>query len=136
MFYFITKVDRLLLWINIVFLLTIGFIPFSTALIGRYPTLQLSLIVYGANLIATSITSQALWRYSMASKLVVQNNVDEKIMTRINTRMSVGPVAYIIGIVMSFFDPPLTLGIYIITLLFFIWNSGSSIRIRRRKEIH
>ena len=133
MFYFVSRVDRLLLWINIIFLLTIGFIPFSTALIGRYPNLQLSLIVYGANLMATSITSQGLWRYSVAKKLVIQDDVDEKIMGRINARMSAGPIAYLIGIIVSFSNPPLTLGIYIVTLLFFIFNSGSTFRIWKRR---
>jgi uncharacterized membrane protein len=37
------------------FLLTIGFLPFSTALIGRYYQEQLPVIIYGANVIATKL---------------------------------------------------------------------------------
>jgi uncharacterized membrane protein len=33
MFHYVTRVDRVVLWLNILFLMTIGFIPFSTALI-------------------------------------------------------------------------------------------------------
>src|ERR1700680_4108532 len=39
MFHYVVRVDRVLLWLNILFLMTIGFIPFSTALIGRYALL-------------------------------------------------------------------------------------------------
>jgi uncharacterized membrane protein len=53
-FHHITRVDRPLLWLNTLFLLTIGFLPFSTALIGRYYQVQLPVIIYGANVIATS----------------------------------------------------------------------------------
>ena len=39
-FHYVTRVGRPLLWLNTLFLLTIGFLPFSTALIGRYPEVQ------------------------------------------------------------------------------------------------
>jgi TMEM175 potassium channel family protein len=90
MFYFVTNVDRILLWLNIIFLLTIGFIPFSTALLGRYPTLELSLIIYGANLIATSMASQFLWIYAVRKKLVSRDTIDEENISRITSRMTAG----------------------------------------------
>jgi uncharacterized membrane protein len=39
-FHYMTRVDRPLLWLNTLFLLTIGFLPFSTALTGKYLQLQ------------------------------------------------------------------------------------------------
>src|SRR5437660_2526621 len=50
-FHYLKKVDRPLIWLNIVFLLAVGFVPFSTALLGRYPLLQLPVVVYGVNVI-------------------------------------------------------------------------------------
>ena len=134
MFNFVNRVDRVLLWLNIIFLLTIGFIPFSTALIGRYPSLQLSLIIYGANLIATTLTSLFLWRYVLRNDLLSHDTLDEKIMSQINNRMSVGPVSYVIAIVISFFDPTVTLAIYILTMLFFIVNTTTGFRSRRKGD--
>ena len=136
MFNYVTKVDRLLLWLNIIFLLTIGFIPFSTALVGRYPTLQLSLVVYGSNLIATSLTSQFLWRYTVRKKLLVHDIIDEETMSKINNRMTVGTVSYLIAIAVSFFDPLVTLAIYIVTLAFFIVNTTTGFRVRRDRIHH
>ncbi len=131
MFNFVTRVDRVLLWVNIIFLLTIGFIPFSTALLGRYPTLQLSLIVYGLNLFATSITSQLLWQYAVKEKLLSQDVTDERIMSRINKRMAGGPISYAVAIALSFVDPLLTLLIYVVTLLFLIFNTTTAFRTKR-----
>jgi uncharacterized membrane protein len=132
-FRYVTRVDRWMLWLNIIFLLTIGFIPFSTALIGRYPFAQLSLVVYGSNLIATSVTSIFVWRYAVMKKLVLHDTFDERLVSRVNTTMSVGPASYVVGIIISFFDPTLTLVIYIITLLFFILNTTTGFRFRRTR---
>ena len=60
-FHYIKRTNRIFLWINIIFLLTIGFIPFSTSLIGLYPFSSTAVRVYGANLAATGIMLNAVW---------------------------------------------------------------------------
>jgi len=40
-FHYMTRVDRPLLWLNTLFLLTIGFLPFSTALVGSIRSFKL-----------------------------------------------------------------------------------------------
>jgi uncharacterized membrane protein len=124
MFAYVTTVNRTLLWLNIVFLMTIGFIPFSTALLGRYPLLELSLVIYGLNLVGTSVSSQVLWIYSARSRLIARDSMDEEIISKINNRMTLGPIAYIIAIAISFYDPTVTFIIYIVTLFFFVFNTG------------
>ncbi len=86
-----------MLWLNIIFLMTIGFIPFSTALLGRYYTLQLPLVIYGANLIATSLNSQFLWIYAVKRKLLSSDLIDEKIMSKVNSKLSLGRISYAVG---------------------------------------
>lgn len=134
MFHYVVKVDNRLLWFNIFFLMTIGFIPFSTALLGRYPSLQLSLIVYGANLIATSISSQFLWIYSTREKLIAPDTLNERAVGAINRRLTIGWVAYAVAMIISYFDPTVTLAIYIVTMFFFVFNTGYGFRFRRRES--
>jgi uncharacterized membrane protein len=52
LFHYVKHVDRRLLWINIVFLLLITFVPFSTDLLGDHGHLVLPVLVYGLNLLA------------------------------------------------------------------------------------
>ena len=134
MFFFVNRVDRVLLWLNMLFLLTVGFIPFSTALLGRYPFLQLSLVIYGLNLIATSIASQILWFYAQRKKLLASDSVDERAISTINFRMSLGPVSYFVAIIVSFFEPVITLVIYVVTLLFLVLATTVGYRRPRRRE--
>ena len=120
-FHYVTRVDRVLLWLNIIFLMTIGFIPFSTALLGRYPLFQIPIIIYGSNLIATSILSQSLLLYISRRKLISTDLVDEKYLSKINTRLTLGPAMYVLAIVFSFVDPEISIAIYVIVLGFVIY---------------
>jgi uncharacterized membrane protein len=52
----IRKTDRGLLWLNILFLLCVSFIPFPTSLLGRYPFQGGPIIIYGAALIVCNMT--------------------------------------------------------------------------------
>jgi len=48
----IKKTDRGFLWLNILLLLFVSFIPFPTSLLGRYPFQAGPIIIYGLTLIA------------------------------------------------------------------------------------
>jgi len=50
-FKFVLRLDGSLLWINLIFLLLITLVPFSTNLIASHGTLQVSVILYAANVV-------------------------------------------------------------------------------------
>jgi uncharacterized membrane protein len=119
-FHFISRVDGAFLWLNLVFLLTIGFIPFSTELLGRFPLVREAVILYGANLFSTALCLQALWRYALRWKLITHDALDEKVMARINRRMTGGPLLYVIAIAVSFVNPLISVFIYAGILVYYI----------------
>src|SRR5215204_2774272 len=51
----IKKTDRGLLWLNILLLLFVSFIPFPTSLVGRYPFEAGPIMIYGFTLIACNL---------------------------------------------------------------------------------
>jgi len=55
-FHYIRRVDRSFMWINILFLLAIAFIPFSAGLLGTYVRQQVVVAIYGLNLVAVGAT--------------------------------------------------------------------------------
>ncbi|WP_082837799.1 TMEM175 family protein [Haladaptatus sp. R4] len=61
--------DRKLLWLNIIYLMFIAFIPFSTSLIGDFPG-GIPVIVYAGTITLTSIALTVLWRYAWTSDLL------------------------------------------------------------------
>ncbi|MEP6941971.1 MAG: TMEM175 family protein [Betaproteobacteria bacterium] len=50
-FHFVQRTDRALLWINLLFLLAVSTVPFSTALLGQHTHLWLPFLLYSLNLL-------------------------------------------------------------------------------------
>jgi uncharacterized membrane protein len=128
-FHYVTRVDRPLLWLNTLFLLTIGFLPFSTALMGKYNPLQLPVVIYGANIIATSICMLTILSYSTRTGLLAVPAQDERVMARIRSRWRTGPIFYLAAILLSFINPLVSFVAYIAILIFMVAQSIFWLRI-------
>src|SRR5215472_14106830 len=63
LFHFVRRVNRGLLWLNLLFLLFITLLPFSTNLLSGHSPLHIPVAVYGANLLLLSLTSLLQLRY-------------------------------------------------------------------------
>ena len=59
----IKKTDRGFLWLNILLLLFVSFIPFPTSLLGRYPFQAWPIIIYGFTLIASNVVGYIMLVY-------------------------------------------------------------------------
>ncbi|MDA4114715.1 MAG: TMEM175 family protein [Thaumarchaeota archaeon] len=123
-FNYIQKMNRSLLWLNMIFLLTIGFVPFSTALLGRYPQLQIPVIIYGANILSISITMQAFLWYAVRNKIIVTEEGGETVVKRILSRWRLGSFIYAGAIVLSFVNPVISVIIYGLALIYFVITSS------------
>ncbi len=73
-FHYIKRSDRNLLWLNILLLLCIVFLPFPTALLGQYPEQQVSVIIYAGTLVLTGLVLQALWWYATSRYRLVERS--------------------------------------------------------------
>jgi len=63
-FHLIHKVDGAFLWMNMILLLFVSFMPFPAYLLGRYPLMPVPLIIYGINLIAANFMGFSMTWYS------------------------------------------------------------------------
>src|SRR5215213_9767579 len=57
------KLNGLLIWLNLLYLLAVSFMPFPTALLGRYPMQPIPIVIYGLNLIVANTTGVMLTLY-------------------------------------------------------------------------
>src|SRR5258708_16321811 len=64
-----------LIWANMLFLFTIAVLPFSTAVLGRYPLAPVALAIYGANLAACTSTLAGVWFVADHSHITEQPTV-------------------------------------------------------------
>jgi len=134
-FHFLKRADRPLIWLNIVFLLAVGFVPFSTAPLGRYPTLQLPVIVYGINVVGIALSMQALLAYAGKNGLLVAHENEEVHLSRITGRWRLGALVYGPAIVLSFVDTEVNLAIYVFVLAFLVFQSALGFRSPRQRDL-
>jgi uncharacterized membrane protein len=55
--------DRVLIWLNSLFLLCVAFLPFPTALLGEYGDQQLVVVIYAGSLAITRLILSLVWWY-------------------------------------------------------------------------
>ena len=68
-----------LAWINIVFLMFVSLIPFSTALFGEHGAERMTALFYGGNLVLLFFTLVSLWGYSTSISQLTAGEVDHKL---------------------------------------------------------
>jgi uncharacterized membrane protein len=129
-FHYIKQTDRIFLWINVLFLLTIGFIPFSTSLIGLYPFSPTAVRVYGANLAATGIMLNLVWWYATYNRRLVDKDLDPHVVTLAQRRTVVGPIVCFLGIGFSYVDAQISLALYLLLIPFYMRPSHLDIHFR------
>jgi uncharacterized membrane protein len=120
LFHFIICADRTLLWLNNLFLLCVGFIPFPAALLGAYGSRRIAVIVYGGSLIVTGLALAAIWVYATHNRRLVHSDMDPQVVRRGLKRILVGPALYLAGVVLSFANVWISLAIYVIIPMIYI----------------
>lgn len=123
MFNYIKRADRNFLWLNILFLSIISFFPFPVALIGQYHRDKISLIVYGATLTLAGLAFGAMWLYASHEHRLITANLPDRIIRLGRRVVFMAPLVYAAAVLISFFNTSVTLTIYILVPLLYIWPS-------------
>jgi len=89
------RYDLGLLWLNLLHLLGICFLPFPTELLGRYFDTAGAGFLYGGTLTATSVFGAAIWFYSRARQLT--GSLDRDVRRATTFRAIATPIAFLIG---------------------------------------
>ncbi|HET6717579.1 MAG TPA: TMEM175 family protein [Nitrososphaeraceae archaeon] len=120
LFHYIKRANRTLSWITIFYLMFIAFIPFSTALIGEYRDQEISIIVYGINIIIVLVFAYLQWEYATKEHHLVDIDLDPNLVTIISRRQFVGMILYAFGIVISFLNTQVSLALFILIPLYYL----------------
>ena len=120
-FHYIKRSDRSLLWLNILLLLCIVFLPFPTALLGQYPEQRVSVIIYAGTLVITGLVLQSLWWYATSRYRLVNREIDPHLVQRATRRNLTGPLIYLLAIGISLFSVPASLVLFLVVPVYYIF---------------
>ncbi len=120
MFHYIKRSDRPFLWINILLLMCVAFIPFPAGLLGQYSGQRISLITYASSLILTNLMLSLLWWYATSNHRLVDQDIDPHFVRTVNRRNMTSPVVYLVSIGLSFLSPLASLIVFFLFPLYYI----------------
>jgi uncharacterized membrane protein len=119
----ITAVDRPLLFLNLVLLLTVAFLPFPTALLGEYirdgDNAHIAAAVYGANMTLIGLAFIVVWSYLARVPSLLAPEIGAEGARRARRAAMIGPVAYGLTIPLAFVSPVACLVVYAGLALYF-----------------
>jgi uncharacterized membrane protein len=120
MFMHIKRHDRVLLWLNILFLLFVASMPFPTGLIVQYFDQQVAIVMYAGLLVAAGLSLDLIWWYVTRKRRLVDEDMKQSFVTHTHRRILAAPLLYMIAIVVSFFSVALAYVTIIAAIVYYI----------------
>ena len=122
--HFLKRTDRWFLWANLFFLMFVVFVPFSTDLLGDYPKQRVAVVIYGCNIIALGLTLYLQWWYATSRHRLVGRDLEPELISRGKRRISRGVLLYTCAIIAAFFNPAVSLVLYVLIPIGYILPGG------------
>ncbi|MES2356368.1 MAG: TMEM175 family protein [Pseudomonadota bacterium] len=114
-FHFIQRIDRVFVWINLLFLMHIACLPYSSALLGMHRKEQSVVLLYGVHLAVLWLILYVNWWYATNNRRLVAADLDAAVVGFSRERILMGLALSLLGVILSFFN---TAGAILIYLAF------------------
>jgi len=125
MFKQIVRADQPFLIINIIFLMFIAFLPFTTAVLAQalHDGIDQPLVTafYGGILAVIGVIVNAKWQYAAYGHKLLSKSISKLEAKQYGYRLLVGPLAYSVAALIALIAPWLALIIYASINVFFFW---------------
>ena len=103
-FYLIKKSNQTLVWINIIWLMFVALVPFSTNLVAHYGYLQVPMIFFNLNLFIIGVLYGLNWYYADHKKFIDERVGRERIDANKKLNLAL-PILALIAIALAFITP-------------------------------
>ena len=113
----IKSIDGTVVWLNMIWLLFVSFMPFPTALLGQYPLQPIPIAIYGVDLILANLTGFIILAYMKRHPELCFTIVDAKVLRSQVPIYAITNGIYIIAIALGWFIPLLSYLLYALVLV-------------------
>jgi uncharacterized membrane protein len=103
-FQHVRRYDRGFLWINLLFLFCLAFLPFPTALLGDYFPFRSVVFLYAATVAAIGVVRTALWCYATHQRRLVDGNLAVSVIRAETWRGASVPLVFLLSMGIAFID--------------------------------
>ncbi|HUB15627.1 MAG TPA: TMEM175 family protein [Acetobacteraceae bacterium] len=103
-FRYIHRCDGTLIWLNLLLLLTVSFVPFTSAVLSQYGNAT-AIALYDATMALAALLSAAMWAYATAKGHLVRSGINPRIRRRGLIGSSLVAGVFILSGVAAVIDP-------------------------------
>lgn len=121
MFLHIKRHDRVLLWLNTIFLMIVASMPFPTGLVVQYGGERWSVIIYAATLVLAGVILDLIWWYATRERRLVNWEMEDDFVVYVHRRVLMAPALYLIAIGVSFISITVAKLLFIVTAVLYIF---------------
>ena len=133
-FFYIRRADRVLLWINIFFMMIVAMLPFSAELLSEYGQDRVSIIIYNINLILAELLLFLHWWYATRDHHLLGQRIEPGVRIMVVRRILTPAVLYVIAILISFFSVQVSIIIDVIVPIIYVAPTRIDHLFRRTSE--
>jgi uncharacterized membrane protein len=117
-YFWIKRSNRAFLWINMIFLLFICLIPFSTKVLSGYPGEHAAIIIYGLNIVICLVVLYVHWVYATRKKVELIDNPNARIVSLVEVRLRSLILLNVLSVAISFVSIGFGVAMLIIVQIF------------------
>lgn len=114
LFHHIRRGNLTLVWLNLIFLMCVAFVPFPTALLVEYPEERMAAVIYGVAQLLCSSSLGAIWLYAARRHRLIPKDLGRDVVLRTSLKLGLGPVVYLLSILAAFQHRNLSLLLYVL----------------------
>ncbi len=138
-FRLISRSDHILLFLNVLFLMCVAFLPFPTALLAEYIREEehriTAVAVYSGTLAVTAVFFTLLWLYAATNYRLVDRSIDPSLLRAMTRRYVLGMLLYALAFALAFVSPVASLALIVILALLFVLPEPEGQRGTRRRSL-
>lgn len=127
-FHYVVRIDRTVVFLNMLFLFLLSLAPFTTELAGTYPGVRPAEFMFGVNFLLSGLTLVVIWRYADRKPHLLKRRMDRRLVKSMTRRIMVAPALILLGMFLSLYNFHLAAIIYISAPLFYVrhWLADTS----------
>src|SRR5664279_800626 len=119
-FEYISKTNRYFIFLGVLFYLVVCLVPFSTRFLAANALKWYAILMYGLNLSTCNLTLYAQWLYGINRPSLHARTLPKEVRREARILFLISPAMYAVAIVISFFMPIVSLGIFFITPILYL----------------
>lgn len=126
LFTLIHRVNRWMIFLNLLILMLVAFLPFPTALLGGYILTgdgsHVAAAIYGATMTALAVSFSLLWTYVVRHQALLGAHLDPADARASVPRFTFGLAVYLLATLISLLSAVLSLGLYAIVAVYYAFS--------------